>query len=236
MSTIVIIGAGPGLGLSIAKQFGSHGFDVALIARNKEKLEGLVAELETAGVRALGYPADVTDAAGLVAAIDAAAAELGPIDVLEYSPAPTGGTRGRLAAVDAAHLTVDAVARQLEYYLFGGITAIQAVLPAMLARGSGTILVTTGASSGPMIYPPFASIAAASGALRNWILNLHAAVEPNGVYVAHIALAANIGKGGAASEADTIAESYWQLHQARADPELFYVDDSSFAQTSSGTE
>lgn len=228
MSTIVIIGAGPGLGLSIAKKFGSHGFDVALVARNKEKLDGLVAELEALGVRARGYQADVTETAGLVSAIEAAVSELGPIDVLEYSPAPTAGNRGRLATIDAVHLTVDAVAPQLEYYLFGGITAIQSVLPAMLERGSGTILVTTGASSGPMIYPPFASIAAAAGALRNWILNLHAAVQPNGVYVAHIALAANIGKGGPASEPDTIAESYWRLYQTRTDPELYYVD-SSFA-------
>jgi predicted ester cyclase len=58
------------------------------------------------------------------------------------------------------------------------ITAIQAVLPGMRARGAGTILVSTGASSGPFIHPPFANIAAASGALRNWILNLHAALQP----------------------------------------------------------
>ncbi|MCU1527853.1 MAG: short-chain dehydrogenase [Frondihabitans sp.] len=122
--TIVVIGARPGLGLSIAKQFGSLGFDVALIARNKDKLDTLVAELEVAGVRAHGYPADVTDTAGLAAAIDAAAAELGPIDVLEYSPAPTASNAGRLAPVDAVHLNIEFLAPQLEYYLSGGITAV----------------------------------------------------------------------------------------------------------------
>ncbi len=38
MPTIAIVGAGPGLGLPIAREFGSHGFDVALISRNPDKL------------------------------------------------------------------------------------------------------------------------------------------------------------------------------------------------------
>ncbi|MFE4723990.1 SDR family NAD(P)-dependent oxidoreductase, partial [Streptomyces sp. NPDC056728] len=54
MSTIAIVGAGPGLGLSIAKVFGVHGFDVALISRNKVKLDALVAELAEAGITAEG--------------------------------------------------------------------------------------------------------------------------------------------------------------------------------------
>lgn len=41
MPTIAIVGAGPGLGLSIAKVFGGHGFEVALVSRNKDKLGDL---------------------------------------------------------------------------------------------------------------------------------------------------------------------------------------------------
>jgi NAD(P)-dependent dehydrogenase (short-subunit alcohol dehydrogenase family) len=39
MPTIAIVGAGPGMGLSIAKAFGSHGFQVALISRSKDNLD-----------------------------------------------------------------------------------------------------------------------------------------------------------------------------------------------------
>lgn len=46
MKTIAIVGAGPGLGLSIAKKFGKNGFQVALVARNEEKLNQLVAVLK----------------------------------------------------------------------------------------------------------------------------------------------------------------------------------------------
>lgn len=45
MPVIAIVGAGPGVGLSIAKLFGGHGFEVALIARSRESLDTLAAEL-----------------------------------------------------------------------------------------------------------------------------------------------------------------------------------------------
>lgn len=195
MPVIVIVGAGPGLGLSLARQFGEHGFTVGLIARSRDKLDQLAGVLAGQGITARGYPADVTDPASLRAALDAARADLGPIDVLEYSPAPTPGST-LLGPVDAVDPTIEAVRPQLEYYLFGGITAAQAVLPEMLKRGQGTILVSTGASSGPVTHPPFGNIAAASAALRNWILNLHVAVAPQGIYAAHIAITAWIGEGG----------------------------------------
>lgn len=62
MPTIAIVGAGPGLGLSIAKVFGGHGYDVALIARDKGKLDALVAELAETGITAEGFAADVAEA------------------------------------------------------------------------------------------------------------------------------------------------------------------------------
>ncbi|WP_205315029.1 hypothetical protein [Nonomuraea lactucae] len=93
----------------------------------------------------------------------------------------------------------------------------------MIDRGSGTVLVSTGASSGPVIHPPFANIAAASGALRNWVLNLHAALEPRGVYAAHVAIATWIGQEGPASRPEVIAETYWELHRTRRGAELLYT-------------
>jgi NAD(P)-dependent dehydrogenase (short-subunit alcohol dehydrogenase family) len=184
--------------------------------------EQLADKLRAEGVDAHPYAADVLRPQLLHDALTRAADELDGIDILEYSPAD----RASFAPVDAIDLTIDAVAGQIEYYLYGGITAVQAVLPAMLSRGSGTIIVTTGASSGPMVHPPFGNIAAATAALRNWTLNLHAALAPKGVYAAHVAIAAWIGQGGPKSQPDTIAESYWQLVQDRSEAELFYVDDS----------
>ncbi|WP_250009739.1 hypothetical protein [Actinoplanes sp. M2I2] len=131
-----------------------------------------------------------------------------------------------LAPVDAVNLTVEAVGPQIDYYLHGGITAVQAVLPAMTARRSGVIVVTTGASSGPVIHPPLGSVGAATAALRNWTLQLHAALEPHGVYAAHVAIAAYIGKGGPQSQPDAIAEAYRELVTSRTQAELVYRDET----------
>jgi len=68
MPAIAIVGAGPGVGLSIARVFGHQGFAVALVARNEGKLDGLVAQLAEDGIEAAGFPADVMDRPSLVAA------------------------------------------------------------------------------------------------------------------------------------------------------------------------
>jgi NAD(P)-dependent dehydrogenase (short-subunit alcohol dehydrogenase family) len=221
MGTAVIVGAGPGLGRAIARRFGAEGFDVALIGRTAATLDTLAADLTGAGVHAEAFVADVTDRPALARAFGKVKARFGVVDVLEYSPGP--GDPTAIQAVDAVNLTVEALRPQLDLYLFGGVTAVQQVLPSMLARGSGTILVSTGASSGPVIHPPFANIAAASGALRNWVLNLHAALAPRGVYAAHVAIATWIGQQGPASQPEAIAETYWELHQSRQDAERLYT-------------
>ena len=88
MTTMAIIGAGPGLGAAAARHFGSQGFDLALIARNGERLRQLTDELAANGMTARGYRADVTDLDTLTSALSSAAEELGPIEVLQYSPVP----------------------------------------------------------------------------------------------------------------------------------------------------
>ncbi|MGO2429964.1 MAG: SDR family NAD(P)-dependent oxidoreductase, partial [Glutamicibacter arilaitensis] len=61
MSTLVIVGAGPGLGLSVAEKFGKKNFDVALIARNQDNLDALQKSLSELNIKSSGFAADVTD-------------------------------------------------------------------------------------------------------------------------------------------------------------------------------
>ncbi len=79
--TIAVTGASAGVGRAIAQAFGRNGWQVALIARGQEGLEGAKQDIEAAGGRAIAIQADVADADALMRAADQVERELGPIDV-----------------------------------------------------------------------------------------------------------------------------------------------------------
>jgi NAD(P)-dependent dehydrogenase (short-subunit alcohol dehydrogenase family) len=223
MPTIALVAAGDRLGLSLAKTFGRNGFDVALIARSKERLDALAGDLAAEGITAAGYAADVTDRPGLTAALDRAAARFGRVDVLHYA-APAAGSGAAVHRTGALDVTVEAVQPQLETICFGAIAATHAVLPGMLAAGAGTLLYTTGASSLAPV-PVFVSTGMAGAALRKWVLTLHDALAGRGIYAGHVAIGAWIaGTPGAPDGADLrdpddLARRYWELHTDRAPAE-----------------
>lgn len=220
MPTIAIVGAGPGLGLQLARKFGSEGFDVALIARSQEKLDSLVADLAAEDISAAGFAADVFDRPGLHKALHAAAEQFGGIDVLEFSPSTASAP---LTPVDIQAATPENVQPQVEFYLYGGMAAAEAVLPTMLETGAGTLLFTTGGGSLQPV-PYFGNVTAAMAALRNWALNLGSVVSSGGVHVAHVAIGVWIGdtapEGMPSMPASEIAARYWELYKTRSTHEL----------------
>ncbi len=223
MSTIAIVGAGPGMGLAIARLFGRNGFEVALVARTQSKLDELAAQLGEEGVEAAGFAADVMDRPTVVDAFARIKERFGAIDVLEYSPAPHTPVPG-VEMVDALSVTPENVQGQIEYYVYGAIAAVQQVLPDMLQVGRGTLMLTTGGSS----YRPtvaMGNVGIGAAALRNWALSLHDAVKEKGIYVAHVPIGVWIGRQGPASEPDAIARVYWELHSKRDEAEHYYSGD-----------
>jgi NAD(P)-dependent dehydrogenase (short-subunit alcohol dehydrogenase family) len=215
--TIAIVGAGPGIGLAIARIFGARGFDVALIARTKEKLETLVARLGQEGVTAAAFAADVLDRAALVDALEQAKARFGRIDVLEYSPAPHSPVPG-VTMVSPSAATVDNLQPLMEYCFYGAVAAAGAVLPAMREAGSGTLLFTTGGGSVDP-SPMFGNVNPAQAALRNWALNLDRELSGTGVHAAHVAIDAWLDGAGPedapSATSEQIAPLFWDLHENR---------------------
>ncbi|MFI6456301.1 SDR family NAD(P)-dependent oxidoreductase [Streptosporangium amethystogenes] len=212
MPTIAIVGAGPGLGASLGRVFGGHGFDVALISRRKDNLDALVSSLAQRGVTAEGFAADVADTASLNTALEAAAARFGRIDVLEFSP------YAGLVRVSPADVTIDNLAPAIQEILYGAVAATRAVLPAMIENGAGTPLYTLG-SGAISPYPFLATLNTAQAALRNWVHNLHNTLADQGVHAATVTVNAMIGdtapEGYPAIAPDTLAQTYWDLHTRR---------------------
>jgi NAD(P)-dependent dehydrogenase (short-subunit alcohol dehydrogenase family) len=86
MPILAIVGAGPGMGLAIARTFGQNGFTVALLARNHAKLDQRVAQLADEGITAAGFSADVADRPSLVAAFAAVKERFGPLPSGAFRP------------------------------------------------------------------------------------------------------------------------------------------------------
>ncbi|CAH0260787.1 Sulfoquinovose 1-dehydrogenase [Peribacillus sp. Bi96] len=215
MKTIAIIGAGPGLGLAIAKKFGSEQFNVALIARNKEKLSAMVKELKGLNIEAKYYLADLRNLEQLKQALEAAKTDFHNIDVLEFSP--YSGPESFIPTLD---VTAENVTEQINYYLLPAIEAVQSVLPGMQQKSAGAILFTTGITSMHPI-PQLGNAGIVMSGIRNYATNLHNILKEQGIYVGHLSIATLI-EPGTEGDPDLIADVWYNQYATQPYFEAVY--------------
>ncbi|TFD52799.1 SDR family NAD(P)-dependent oxidoreductase [Cryobacterium sp. Hh7] len=206
MPVIAIIGAGPGLGAAVARRFGREGFSLALISRNQAKLDAMAAELTDAGFTASGYAADVRTPASLEAALARAAAELGPITALQYSPLPS---RDYLKPV--LEMTPELALEALQFSALGLIHAVRTVLPGMRLAGSGSIILINGGTS-VQARAGFAGTSIAFPAESAYGEMLHDALEGDGIRVNQLVIPGGIPQLQLANGIDGVADRIWDLH------------------------
>jgi NAD(P)-dependent dehydrogenase (short-subunit alcohol dehydrogenase family) len=209
MPTIAIIGAGPGLGAAVARRFGAEGFSIALISRDEVKLDELAAQLQDGGLVASGFAANVLNPVSLEAALGRAAAELGPISVLQYSPLPS---REYLKPV--LELTPELALEALRFSALGLVHAVRAVLPAMRAAGDGSIILVNGGTS-VQARSDFAGTSIAFPAESAYGEMLHDALEGEGIRVVQLVIPGGIPKLQLPNGIDDVAERIWELHASR---------------------
>jgi len=221
MPTIAIVGAGPLLGMGIARQFGREGFKVALIARRAEALREYVAELQALGIEAAAFPADASDAGQLAAAFAAIKQRFGAVAVLEFSP--TQWNKGGYESTAALATTPDSALHDFNLLVRGAIASAQAVLPDMMANNGGTLFFSTGYSA-IMPMPMITSLCIANAGLRSYALCLREELAPKGIYVANVSINVFI-EPGTDNDPDRIAELYWDLYQRRDRAEAVFGND-----------
>lgn len=227
MTVIAVLGVGPGLGLSIARRWAAEGFTVAMVSRSSGRHDAYLESLPPGRHRA--YAADVTDPAALGPVLADIKRDLSSIDAVYFGPAAAG----RHGIVPLADAGAEALREPIELLLMPLPTVIAAVLPEMLGRGTGTILVPTGLS-GRRVLPRLGNLAPASGALRMYALTLAAALADQGVHVGALTIGGLIEGGDihrmvAATDPgmptldpDEIAAAAWQMATDRATTELVF--------------
>lgn len=209
MTTIAIVGAGPGLGAATARRFGHEGFDVALIGRRRDRAEALAAGLADDGVAAHPFTADARDPAALAATLERVAETLGPVEVLQYSPAPQKDFLRPLLETTPADLV-----GPVEMSVYGPVAAVHQVLPGMRALGRGTVLFVNG-GSGARPSSRVAGTSIAFAGLGAFAAMLHDELAGDGVHVAQLIVPGAIEPGHPRKDPAALAATLWALHRDR---------------------
>ena len=163
---VVITGATSGIGLAMAKEFSKNGDTVFALARREAELP--------AGVRFI--PADVTDEAQVVSAVEQVIAEAGRIDLLVNNAG-----FGISGAVEFTELSE--AKRQLDVNFFGMVNMTKAVLPHMRAQGGGRVInISSVAAVTPIPYQTYYS--ASKAAINAYTMALANEVRGHNIKVA----------------------------------------------------
>ncbi len=176
----LIIGVGPGLGLALSKKFFSEGLDVAMVARDKHKLETFAAKLKNGFGTVRSYSADVGDKESLESTIESIVASQGVPEVLIYNVS-------RLVQSPPLEVVYDTFIEDFKINVGGVLVAFQKIFPMMNEAGKGTILITGGGLSLNPYYE-YASLGVGKAGLRNLSFSLaqEASQSDVGVYTVTI--------------------------------------------------
>ncbi|MBV6324684.1 SDR family oxidoreductase [Duganella violaceipulchra] len=174
---VFITGATAGFGAAMARTFVQNGHKVLISGRRADRLQALSAEL---GAAAHPVVLDVTDKASIKGALDGLPAEWAQIDVLINNA-------GLALGVTPAHeSSLDDWDTMIATNCSGLVAMTRAVLPAMVARGSGTI-INLGSAAGDTPYPGGNVYGATKAFVEQFTLNLRADLVGTGVRATNIA-------------------------------------------------
>jgi NADP-dependent 3-hydroxy acid dehydrogenase YdfG len=207
---IVIVGAGPGMGMAVARRFAAAGYDIGLIGRHAHEVEELAGTLEGEGASVGWGAVDVADAAELTAVLRRITEHTGRIDVLLVNQSVYRGC-------SATQLTAEQLLADLAVGTAPLLTAVQAVLPLLLEQHTGTVLAT-GSAAADSPDPGAASLGPQKAALRNLVQALAVELAPEGIHVATVTVR-GVLKEGTPFAPSHIADRFFDLvEQTSADP------------------
>ena len=201
---LLLIGMGPGMGMSIAKAFGKKGCEILMVARNNDKLANYSAELTAEGIRSYGYTADLTNTAAFELVLNAILKEHPAIDILHYNASAFN-------PAIPSELDLNVFLNDFKTGVVGAVQAIKAVLPGMKERKSGSVFLTGGgtAFSAP---PELSSLGVSKAAMRNLAFSIAGEAAPHGIRVSTVTVCGMIAPGSY-YDPDKIATAFVEQYE-----------------------
>jgi NAD(P)-dependent dehydrogenase (short-subunit alcohol dehydrogenase family) len=174
--TVIVSGAGPGLGSEVARLALRDGANVVLGSRQAERLESIAKELEPSGERIAFQATDITDGDQCQRLVDKAVERFGGVDAL-----------AQVAALDTIfggvlEVTPDDWARSFATNVVGPAQLVRAMTPALQKRDGGSIvLIGSQSSEAPQL--PQIAYASAKGALMTAMIYMAKDLGPHRIRV-----------------------------------------------------
>lgn len=204
----LVLGAGAGIGGTVAKRFADEGYHSVLCRRSDEEgLRRLVAQIEAGGATATGRLLNAVEEGAIERCVEEVERDIGPIHVALYNLGAQIGNR----PLEATALKTFELGWRMG--CFGLFRLARVLVPRMIERGGGTLLVTS-ATAAVRGNAGQHSHAAAMGGRRMLCQSLNAEYAAQGIHVAHVLI------DGAVDAPDTLGrmlgkERFQQLRDAR---------------------
>lgn len=211
--TIVVVGAGKGLGNHVAKLFGQKGFRVILMARNENALEEYREDFFADGIETHVYPVDAAKPETLTEAFGRVKQEFGIPDVLFYNV-------GITEADEPGKTDSKRLMQRYQIDVASAYHCVQQVVSDEFARKNGAILITGG---GLALYPmaEYTPLSMDKAALRAMTSILHQQLEPRGIFVGTLLIKGAISID-LKYDPQILAEIYWKMYTERQEYEIIY--------------
>ena len=223
--TVAVIGAGDYIGAAIARRFAAGGYTVVAGRRNGDQLAPLVADIESRGGRCVGRSLDARKEDDVTAFL-AEAERIAPLQVCVFNV----GANVNFPLLE----TTERVFRKVwEMACYAGFLSTREAARLMLPRRQGSIFLT-GATAGMRGGPGYAAFASAKFGLRAVAQSAARELGPQNIHVAHLVIDSGVdtawvrarrkvltGSDEPAPDElmrpESIAETYWMLHQQPRD-------------------
>jgi NAD(P)-dependent dehydrogenase (short-subunit alcohol dehydrogenase family) len=202
---VLVVGAGPGVGASVARRFGKEGYDIALVARSPERLTSLGEALRADGVTTGWAAVDVTDADALRAAVARFGRRTGRLDVLHFNPSA-------FTHKDPLSLSPEELLADVRLGVAPLLTTVQAARPFLR---DGARIVATGSRAADQPWHEAASLGVQKAGLRNLVRSVDDTLRDDGIRAVVLTVDGTL-EVGTAFDPDRIAEA---IHAAVNQPE-----------------